>query len=106
MKKTKTINNEKPSWLDDFTDKDVKDVARMNFNNFYKMKESLILKRRSLCSTEDMAKELGCPLSEVIEFEKYYSDPTLSEVQEYAIAVMQEIEINISDYQKTGNGEK
>lgn len=47
---------------------------------------------------EDMARELECTVDDVAEFEQHWSDPTLSEVQEYALALMSTIQIGTNDY--------
>lgn len=49
--------------------------------------------RKRLCSMEDMAMALSESESEVADFEQYYSDPTLSQVQKYALAIGVEIDI-------------
>ena len=83
-----------------FTKEEFEEVARKNFHSFDDMKNTLVLKRESLCSMDDMAKELGCTVDDVAEFEQSDSDPTISDVQEYAIAIMSEIGIKVSDYKK------
>lgn len=77
---------------------DFEQIAESNFHNFDSMKNTLVAKRESTCSIEDMAKELGCAEDEVIEFEQYYSDPTISEVQEYALALMCVVKIRTEDF--------
>lgn len=93
------------SLQDRFTREEFKKVSRHNFRSFDDMKNTLVLKRESLCSMDDMAKELGCTVDNVAEFEQYDSDPTISEVQEYALAIMSEIEIKVSDYKKSEGAE-
>lgn len=94
------VNNtdEGVSLEDRFEEEDFKKVARHNFHSFDDMKNALVSKRESLCSMEDMARELGCTVDDVAEFEQYWSDPTISEVQEYALALMSTIQIGTNDY--------
>lgn len=52
------------------------------------LKRELIARRCALGSgRQDIAAAIGVPLSEVVEFEEYNSDPALSFVRRYASAV-------------------
>ena len=77
---------------------DIETIADCNARNFYELKRDLVLKRKSLCSIEQIAEDIGDPVSEVAEFEQYYSDPTVSQLQEYALAVMCVINIKATDF--------
>lgn len=77
---------------------DFKSLARDNFHSFDDMKNALVNERESVCSMEDMARALGCTVDDVAAFEQYYSDPTLSEVQEYAMALMERIHIRVDHF--------
>lgn len=101
MKAKNGKNRDWPYWWDGFTKEELKGIARKNFHSFDDMKNALVSKRESLCSMEDIAKELGCTVDDVAAFEQYDSDPTISEVQEYALAVMSGTEIRLSDYRKS-----
>jgi len=70
-----------------------REIAKHNFESFQEMKEFLVEIRKRLCSMEDMAMALSESESEVADFEQYYSDPTLSQVQKYALAIGVEIDI-------------
>ena len=86
-----------------FTKEDYEEVARKNFHSFDDMKNTLVLKRESLCSMDDMAKELGCTVDDVAEFEQYYADPTLSDVQRYALLVNSFVDIQVRDHKDEGS---
>lgn len=77
---------------------DFKELARANFHSFNDMKNALVAERESVCSMEDMARELGCTVDDVAAFEQYYSDPSLSEVQEYAMALLERIQIRVDHF--------
>ena len=85
-------------------DVDFKKVAKINFDNFYALKEALVTKRQKLCTMDQMAKALNKDKAEIAEFEQYYSDPTMSEVQEYALALLTVININTVDFQPDLSG--
>lgn len=70
-----------------------REIAKHNSESFQEMKEFLVEIRKRLCSMEDMAMALSESESEVADFEQYYSDPTLSQVQKYALAIGVEIDI-------------
>lgn len=76
-------------------EEDLEKFARHNFHSFDDMKNALVPKRESPCSMEGMARELG---RTVAEFEQYWSDPTISEAQEPALALMSAIQIGTNDY--------
>lgn len=73
-------------------------IADNNAKSFYNMRKEIVKRLQHLASIDDIAKELKHPLEEVAEFEQYYADPTLSEVQEYALLVNSFIDIRIRDY--------
>lgn len=77
---------------------DIEAIADTNAENFYNLKRDLVQKRQRLCSLDELAKQLKEPVEEVAEFEQYYSDPTVSQLQEYALAVMCIININAEDF--------
>lgn len=79
-------------------DADFDKIAESNIKSFYEMKKSLVQKRKSLCTIEQIAKELKKTPEEMAEFEAYYSDPTLSQVQTYALALMQVIHIQVEEF--------
>lgn len=79
-------------------DADFDKIADMNIASFYEMKKSLVEKRKSLCSIEQIAKELNKTPKEMAEFEAYYSDPTLSQVRTYALAIMEVIHIRVEEF--------
>ncbi len=78
---------------------DFEDIAERNAESFYELKRDLVQKRKSLCSIEQIAKQLGEQVATVAEFEQYYSDPTVSQLQEYALAVMCVIKIKAVDFE-------
>lgn len=79
-------------------DADFDKIADMNITSFYEMKKSLVEKRKSLCTIEQIAKELNKTPKEMAEFEAYYSDPTLSQVRTYALAIMEVIHIRVEEF--------
>lgn len=78
---------------DKHSDDEFHEIAKHNFESFQEMKEFLVAVRKNLCSMEDMAMALSESESEVADFEQYYSDPTLSQVQKYALAIGVKIDI-------------
>lgn len=75
------------------SDDEFHEIAKHNFESFQEMKGFLVEVRKRLCSLEDMAMALSESESEVADFEQYYSDPTLSQVQKYALAIGVKIDI-------------
>lgn len=76
------------SKFEDLYDKDtINSISYTNVSTFYDLKKRLVERRRQLYTIEELAKELGEPVREVAEFEQYYSDPTVSQIEEYALAV-------------------
>lgn len=75
------------------SDDEFHEIGKHNFESFQEMKEFLVEIRKRLCSLEDMAMALSESESEVAGFEQYYSDPTLSQVQKYALAIGVKIDI-------------
>ncbi|MBI0106196.1 hypothetical protein DKK73_05150 [Bifidobacterium asteroides] len=84
---------------DSVAHEDLKNIADQNAESFYELKRDLVRKRESLCSIEQIAEQLGEPVDTVAEFEQYYSDPTVSQLQEYALAVMCLIKIKAVDFE-------
>lgn len=81
-----------------FTDGEFKDIAGSNFDSFYDLREALVRKRQSTCTIEQMANELKMTPDELLEgLESYYSDPTLSELQTYALALGMKIHVEVED---------
>lgn len=87
-----------PHLWDGFTEDEVKEVAERNADAFYEMKKSLVKKRQSTCSIEDMARALGRPVEDVADFEQYYSDPTVSQIQVYALALTMKVGVDAMGY--------
>lgn len=77
---------------------DVEKIADFNAKHFYELKKDLVKKRQKLCSLDRIAEILNKPLEQVAAFEQYYSDPTVSQLQEYALAVMCVINIHAADF--------
>jgi len=76
------------SKFEDLYDKDtINNISYTNVSAFYDLKKRLVDRRRKLYTIEELAKEIGEPVREVAEFEQYYSDPTVSQIEEYALAV-------------------
>lgn len=84
-----TVKNLKDMHSDD----EFHEIVKHNFESFQDMKQFLVECRQKLCSMEDMAMALSESESEVADFEQYYSDPTLSQVQKYALAIGVKIDI-------------
>lgn len=80
------------------TKSEMSKVADNNAKSFYNMRKDIVKRLQHLASIDDIAKELGHPLEEVAEFEQYFADPTLSEVQVYALLVNSFIDIKVRDY--------
>lgn len=85
-------------------DADFDKIAESNIISFYEMKKSLVQKRKSLCTIEQIAKELNKTPEEMAEFEAYYSDPTLSQVRRYALAIMEVIHIRVEEFRPDAVG--
>jgi len=77
---------------------DVQKISEFNARHFYEMKKALIRKRQKLCSLDRIAEILHKPIEQVADFEHYYSDPTVSQLQEYALAVMCVVDIKVTDF--------
>ena len=76
------------SKFEDLYDKDtIVSISDTNAKTFYDLKKRLVERRRQLYIIEELAKELGEPVREVAEFEQYYSDPTVSQIEVYALAI-------------------
>ena len=84
---------------DSVAHEDLENIADQNAESFYELKGDLVQKRKRLCSIEQIAEQLGEPVDTVAEFEQYYSDPTVSQLQEYALAVMSLIKIKAVDFE-------
>lgn len=74
-------------------------ISDTNAKTFYDLKKRLVERRRQLYTIEELAKELGEPVREVAEFEQYYSDPTVSQIEEYALAVGVSLTITCKEHQ-------
>lgn len=87
----------------DFPDRmahgDLEAIADFNAESFYWLKRNLVEKRKSLCPIEQVAKYMGESVEAVAEFEQYYSDPTVSQLQEYALAVMCRIKVAVIGFE-------
>lgn len=95
-----TERNSKLYDLDDsLAHEDIKKIAEHNALVFYRLKRDLVIQRQSLCSRKRIAELLKESVNEVSEFERYYSDPTVSELQAYALAVMCEIDAQARRFQ-------
>lgn len=79
-------------------DLDFRTIAKINFDNFYELKERLVAKRKSLCTMSEFARQLNTSEDEIAEFEQYYSDPTISQLQKYALALMMVIKIQAVEF--------
>ena len=79
-------------------DLDFRTIDKINFDNFYELKESLVAKRKSLCTMSEFARQLNTSEDEIAEFEQYYSDPTISQLQKYALALMMVIKIQAVEF--------
>lgn len=79
-------------------DLDFRKIAKINFDNFYELKERLVAKRKSLCTMSEFARQLNTSEDEIAEFEQYYSDPTISQLQKYALALMMVIKIQAVEF--------
>lgn len=86
-------------FMDRLAHADIEEIARRNASSFYRLKENLVEKRQRLCSLDRIAELLKESVEEVDEFEQYSSDPTVSQLQEYALAVMSVIDIGVFDFQ-------
>lgn len=87
------------SKVEDLYDKDtINNIAYINASTFYDLKKRLVERRSQLYTIEELAKELGEPVREVAEFEQYYSDPTVSQIEEYARAVGVSLNITCKEH--------
>lgn len=104
MKKIKTTNNnKKPSWLNSFTKEEISEIFKFNFESFYKMKEELVKKRKSICTQEQIAESFGVTTDEIDEFEALLRDSSVSLIQKYASAVGMKIYIKVENCEKDKN---
>lgn len=78
---------------DRYTKKEIEDMADNIVGNMYELKKLLVNRRIGTRSIEDVARDLGDSVEEVAEFEHYYSDPTISQIEEYAFALGVEIKV-------------
>lgn len=85
-------------FLDRMAHGDLEAIADFNAESFYWLKRDLVEKRKSLCPIEQIAKYMGESVDAVAEFEQYYSDPTVSQLQEYALAVMCRIKVEVEGF--------
>ena len=86
-----------------YTDEEFDKIADSNIRSFYNMKTGLVRRRQSLCPIEQVAEELGKTPKEMAEFEAYYSDPTLSQICTYALALGMKIHVEVEDCKKDDN---
>lgn len=78
---------------DRYTKKEIEDMSDNIVGNMYELKKFLVNRRIDTRSIEDVARDLGDSVEEVAEFERYYSDPTISQIEEYALALGVEIKV-------------
>lgn len=78
---------------DRYTKKEIEDMADNIVGNMYDLKRMLVNRRLETRSIEDMARDLGDSVEEVAEFEHYYSDPTVSQIEGYALVLGVEIKV-------------
>lgn len=78
---------------DRYTKKEIEDMADNIVGNMYDLKRMLVNRRLETRSIEDMARDLGDSVEEVAEFEHYYTDPTISQIEVYALALGVEIKV-------------
>lgn len=78
---------------DRYTKKEIEDMADNIVGNMYDLKRMLVNRRIGTRSIEDMARDLGDSVEEVAEFEHYYSDPTVSQIEGYALVLGVEIKV-------------
>ena len=87
------------SKFEDLYDKDtIVSISDTNAKTFYDLKKRLVKRRRQLYTIEELAKELGESVREMAEFEQYYSDPTVSQIEEYALAVGVSLTITFKEH--------
>lgn len=96
--------NESEKFLEHrFTDGEFDEIARFNVESFFNLKMDLVNKRKSICTIEQIAEELGKTPKEMEKFEAYYSDQTISQIRTYALALGMKIHIKVEDYEKDKN---
>lgn len=78
---------------DRYTEKEIEDMSDNIVTGMYDLKKFLVNRRINTRSIEDMARDFGDSVEEVAEFEHYYSDPTISQMEEYALALGVEIKV-------------
>ena len=77
---------------------DVQKISEFNTRRFYEMKKALVRKRQQLCSLDRIAEVLNKSIDQVADFEHYYTDVTVSQLQDYALAVMCLVDIKVTDF--------
>ena len=78
---------------DRYTKKEIEDMADNIVTGMYALKRMLVNRRLETRSIEDMARDLGDSVEEVAEFEHYYTDPTISQIEGYALVLGVEIKV-------------
>ena len=84
-------------------DSDMSMITDNNAKSFYNMRKEIVKRLQHLASIDDIAKKIGVPIEEVAEFEQYYADPTLSDVQRYALLVNSFVDIQVRDHKDEGS---
>lgn len=77
-------------------------IAGHNAAGFYRLRKDLVAQRRALGPLDRVAGLLRRPLGEVAELERYWSDPTVSELQAYALAMGCMIDVKARPFRPGG----
>lgn len=94
----KRINNECKVLPDEAQKDPIKSqIPYHNASAFYDMKSAIARKLYQMGSAKQLAKKLDVSEEEVAEFEQYYSDPTLSDIQLYACLAGLFINIQVTE---------
>ena len=91
--------------FDNFSEREIEEVARVNAGAFYGMMGALVKRSSELYpAIEDIAEVLGVPVEEASDFYLGGSDPTISEVEEHALALGVKIGITCTPIEPRGDG--
>lgn len=80
------------------TDDNLDKISGHNAKTFYDLKKDLVMSRMKSYSLDEVAELLGESLEDAAELEQYYSDPTLTQLRNYALAIKAYIVIRAEEY--------
>lgn len=83
---------------EEYTDEQIGEVKALNYRQFFDLKANLVSYReKNKLDLGAMADFLDCTEKDLERFEQYDSDPTISEMQDYALALMLKLDLEIPE---------